>query len=267
MHPPRWPSTSSAWASPRAGPCPASPSLASRNRMERNVSPRSRAADFLVPPACSSASRRNRRSTLSRYAWRSIPPGGITRAASGTAWSTPRTWYGSTSAAICEPSARVTAARWRSAARARCPASRSSGGGRRPPSREGGPGGRPRRCQADDLADGRAGPHHPRDGPRGRLARGSRGLQGQQRKTWGDTVQVMDCDPALEEELSNLDQEQRNWVEEQLALRARAERLAQRLGLDPDDVFHILRHLKRSPRERLLLGLRHGRFFGTAQPR
>jgi hypothetical protein len=53
----------------------------------------------------------------------------------------------------------------------------------------------------------------------------------------------MDRDPALEQELSNLNEGQRQWVEEQLALRAKAERLAQRLDLDPNDVFHILRHL------------------------
>lgn len=74
-------------------------------------------------------------------------------------------------------------------------------------------------------------------------------------------------DPALQEELSRLDEEQRRWVEEQLALRVRAERLAARLGLDADDVIHTLRHLKRSPRERLLIGLRHGRLLGAAQPR
>lgn len=74
-------------------------------------------------------------------------------------------------------------------------------------------------------------------------------------------------DPALQEELSHLDAEQRRWVEEQLALRARAERIARACGLDANDVFHTLRHLKRSPRERLTLGLRHGRLLGAAQPR
>jgi hypothetical protein len=77
----------------------------------------------------------------------------------------------------------------------------------------------------------------------------------------------MTRDPALEEELSRLDEGQRGWVEEQLALRARAERLGRQLELDTDDVFHILRHLKRSPRERLLVGLRHGRLHGAAKLR
>lgn len=47
-------------------------------------------------------------------------------------------------------------------------------------------------------------------------------------------------------------------AEDLIELRARAERLAARLALDPDDVFVILRHLRRSPRERLSIGLRHG---------
>jgi hypothetical protein len=72
-------------------------------------------------------------------------------------------------------------------------------------------------------------------------------------------------DASLEEELSRLDDGQRAWVEEQLALRARAACLAARLGLDADDVFHTLRHLKRSPRERLLVGLRQGRLLSAAK--
>jgi hypothetical protein len=75
----------------------------------------------------------------------------------------------------------------------------------------------------------------------------------------------MERDPELERELSQLDQTQRAWVEEQLMLRAKAEELALELRRDPDDVFHILRHLRRSPAERLLLGLRHGRLFGAAE--
>lgn len=72
-------------------------------------------------------------------------------------------------------------------------------------------------------------------------------------------------DPALEEELSRLDAEQRAWAEDQLARRAHAARLADELGLDPDDVFHILRHLERSPSERLSIGLRHGRLLGASE--
>jgi hypothetical protein len=66
-------------------------------------------------------------------------------------------------------------------------------------------------------------------------------------------------DPALEAELARLDADQRVWVERQLELRERAAELSRQLDLDADDVFHILRHLARSPAERLQLGLRHGR--------
>jgi hypothetical protein len=64
---------------------------------------------------------------------------------------------------------------------------------------------------------------------------------------------------ALEQELSQLTPEQRAWVENDFALRARAGALAARLGLDPGDVYHQLKQLKRSPSERLRLGLQHGR--------
>lgn len=67
--------------------------------------------------------------------------------------------------------------------------------------------------------------------------------------------------PALElaDELAALEAHERAWAEDQLALRARAQRLAEKLGLDPDEVFVILRQLRRSPAERLKIGLRHGR--------
>lgn len=65
-------------------------------------------------------------------------------------------------------------------------------------------------------------------------------------------------DPDLTAELAGLGQQERAAAEELIELRARAERLAARLALDPDDVFVILRHLRRSPRERLSIGLRHG---------
>ena len=70
----------------------------------------------------------------------------------------------------------------------------------------------------------------------------------------------------LEHELSGLDPQQRAWAEAQLELRARAVRLAERLSLDADEVFHILRHLQRTPRECLHDGLRHGRLLDAAQP-
>jgi len=69
----------------------------------------------------------------------------------------------------------------------------------------------------------------------------------------------VDDDRALEEELAALAPEHRALALQQIALRARAARLAARLGLDAGDVFHMLRHLARSPAERLSLGLLHGR--------
>ena len=64
---------------------------------------------------------------------------------------------------------------------------------------------------------------------------------------------------SLEEELAQLTCEERAWVEADLALRARAEALSARLGLDQGDVYHQLKQLMRSPSERLRLGLSHGR--------
>jgi hypothetical protein len=64
---------------------------------------------------------------------------------------------------------------------------------------------------------------------------------------------------SLEEELAQLTPEQRAWVEADLALRAKAHDLAARLGLDEGDVYHQLKQLRRSPSERLRMGLGHGR--------
>lgn len=66
-------------------------------------------------------------------------------------------------------------------------------------------------------------------------------------------------DLEFEDELALLTATQRAWAEEQLALRGRAKRIADAHGLEADEVAHILRHLLRSPAERLALGLRHGR--------
>src|SRR5690606_16278202 len=63
----------------------------------------------------------------------------------------------------------------------------------------------------------------------------------------------------LAEELAQLPPEQRAWVEADLALRTRARDLAARLGLDEGDVYHQLKQLRRSPSERLRMGLGHGR--------
>ena len=53
--------------------------------------------------------------------------------------------------------------------------------------------------------------------------------------------------------------EEREWIALDEALRARAEVLAADLGRDAADVYKTLRHLAKTPSERLALGLRHGR--------
>lgn len=64
---------------------------------------------------------------------------------------------------------------------------------------------------------------------------------------------------ALDEELATLAPEERAWVNADLSLRRRAAELAKRLELDSSDVYHQLKHLARSPAERLRLGFAHGR--------
>lgn len=63
----------------------------------------------------------------------------------------------------------------------------------------------------------------------------------------------------LEQELARLSPEHRAQAEATPSLRARAQVLADELGLDAGDVFHQLQHLARSPSERLRIGLAHGR--------
>lgn len=63
----------------------------------------------------------------------------------------------------------------------------------------------------------------------------------------------------LEEELAALSAEQRAWVLADLALRSDANVLAAKLNLDAGDVYHQLKQLRRTPSERLRLGLAHGR--------
>ncbi len=53
--------------------------------------------------------------------------------------------------------------------------------------------------------------------------------------------------------------EERAWIERDDALRRRAQELAVKLGRDADDLYRALRQLRRTPTERLALGLRHGR--------
>ncbi len=53
--------------------------------------------------------------------------------------------------------------------------------------------------------------------------------------------------------------EQRAWVEADDRLRARAAALATRYGRDADDLYRTLKHLARTPGERLGIGLRHAR--------
>lgn len=75
----------------------------------------------------------------------------------------------------------------------------------------------------------------------------------------------MSVGPSLADELLALEPTERAWAEDQLALRERSKVLALELGLDAGDVCHILRQLRRSPAERLTLGLRHGRLRAAAQ--
>ncbi|HEY0477774.1 MAG TPA: hypothetical protein VGD37_09630 [Kofleriaceae bacterium] len=70
-------------------------------------------------------------------------------------------------------------------------------------------------------------------------------------------------DPLFAEEIEGLTPEQRQWLEDDLLLRRRAARLAEELFLDESDVYHQLKQLRRSPTERLRLGLNHG----TGRPR
>jgi hypothetical protein len=63
---------------------------------------------------------------------------------------------------------------------------------------------------------------------------------------------------SLAEELAALSPAEREWAERELALRAQARELAQRLQLDPTDVHHQLKQLQRSPIERLKRGLALG---------
>lgn len=66
-------------------------------------------------------------------------------------------------------------------------------------------------------------------------------------------------DPLFAEEIEGLTPEQRQWLEDDLLLRRRAARLAEELLLDESDVYHQLKQLRRSPTERLRIGLGHGR--------
>jgi len=56
-----------------------------------------------------------------------------------------------------------------------------------------------------------------------------------------------------------VNQSEREWIEHDDALRARARELARMTGRDEDDLYRTLRHLERTPSERLELGLRHAR--------
>jgi hypothetical protein len=63
------------------------------------------------------------------------------------------------------------------------------------------------------------------------------------------------AEQSFAEELAQLTGEQRAWVAADLQLRARANQLAAKLGLDGSDVYHQLKQLARSPSERLARGL------------
>ncbi len=65
--------------------------------------------------------------------------------------------------------------------------------------------------------------------------------------------------------LASLSDEQRAWVEQDMALRRRAAELARRLGRDEEALYKTLLHFRRSASERLRLGLRHGRLRTVAR--
>jgi hypothetical protein len=60
-------------------------------------------------------------------------------------------------------------------------------------------------------------------------------------------------------ELADLVPADREWVEHDLTLRAKAAALAAATGRDVEDLYRTLKHLERTPAERLALGLRHAR--------
>ena len=61
---------------------------------------------------------------------------------------------------------------------------------------------------------------------------------------------------SLSEQLTDEDQA---WLAHDDELRRRASVLALELGRNAEDLYKTLRHLERTPSERLALGLRHGR--------
>jgi hypothetical protein len=66
-------------------------------------------------------------------------------------------------------------------------------------------------------------------------------------------------DPLFAKEIEDLTPEQQEWLEQDLSLRQHAALLAVALERDESDVYHQLKHLRRSARERLRIGLGHGR--------
>ena len=66
-------------------------------------------------------------------------------------------------------------------------------------------------------------------------------------------------DPLFAKEIEALTPEQLEWLEQDLSLREQAARFAVELGCDASDAYHQLKQLRRSARERLRIGLAHGR--------
>jgi hypothetical protein len=66
-------------------------------------------------------------------------------------------------------------------------------------------------------------------------------------------------DPLFAKEIEALTPEQLHWLEQDLSLRQQAAALASELQRDESDVYHQLKQLRRLPRERLRIGLDHGR--------
>ena len=66
-------------------------------------------------------------------------------------------------------------------------------------------------------------------------------------------------DPQFACEIEGLTAQQRRWLEDDLTLRQQAAALAVDLVADASEIYHQLKQLRRVPRERLRMGLAHGR--------
>ena len=72
-------------------------------------------------------------------------------------------------------------------------------------------------------------------------------------------IRVGEHKPPVRVTIRSVNPAEREWIEHDDALRRRARELARTTGRDEDDLYRTLRHLERTPSERLELGLRHAR--------